>query len=1289
MWYEGKEEEVENANCVHEILTTYITQDESKVEMNYQQLLQEALSKLKKNTHVLNLLFYFNTLENIKLLRNNNIEPQPINEDVSKLAHTRLPHYKRSTEIVKHIRNQKLPNWVNTFQNDFKFKDIMTNYNATVKHLKEQLIATPRFMTGGIQSPSKIVQFQNKRILSADFKLAMNCAGYQPNLKDSDTIKNTVVNIKKHQRIYLLLVQCFKFFTSSIQNDLNRHENLEDKELVFMLGIGLEESDNKSQRFQKPFGIKKKIQTNTKFAAKVEELRLSYNRNTGNNLPTMLNILQVLNLFVNVSTYLATPYDTGVKTASKVVYCMYPNSIDLLRFTSVVGVQSTRNSIDYICHDFLNSIDRTTDNHQCQILDNLEPFYKYGFPIYTEHFIRIFEEHKHELSTKMRKEINEWQTNDSGLVTIHFYDTLLKNITIVSDAKFIESLSYPIQINTWNRSISLSTCIQSVNQHNELKDMSAYICGTDTTKYNSNCEWSTIVANNINEKNKTFNFALIGTDEECKKEFCKKIIPNNSNNSSLCNGLTAMEDSDVITSSEKYKEVLQNAIKVKKRQDNNCAEMLQVLVTCNTKKCASQQFKKQKRDDFSCIVPEEWPISTSSTSPSTDDYSKYVCEVLNIIQEYNQNETPLDLKTQMNCDTFDKVNDMYVDSDDANSLLKHFQTHFQTELTFEKPMIDTFTNKLINYMTDESIGVDASAVAFVVHQMLERHDDDYFLKILFDFVQASIHVPLKGELVQAFEKYSRFNNKVYMFLTLNHTEPQTTLNHDNSTDHDNLTDLVSIKANIVNTIANENFNKRYSDHILLFPDNDDYEIQHGENMYHFEDIVYRINEEHYSEKKSWWFGTLFCCQSNNRKQLNIWSALINTILTPNVPVSNVLDSLCQLAFYMNFMNAKCFEEAKSLFNQKVETYLTSLETMEQQKKSERHTTINDKKFKEWIIKNDLQEGQGQLDPEYKVAISHLIHTINYKCTDKKYRTFDTPHLLLLEASFTQCMVEGDFTNSSESTNTTDSSVENELQTFFKEKGKYPKFKEHEDKVYIHTSYLTNELVLQIIKECCGGKKEKKATQEIKAALVSGSSQTTVAINNYQLTIYRIDELDMLKKSSKYVRFETQRWVWSGYEFPSRAHLTEPPSDSEQIPKDPFEEYIAKEKTHNSLLSIDYNPFSSAILNPPHKSAHTVINRLTVSLKLCGFTSRHQTVTKYTEYTHALFLFELLTLKQQHDKHRLSFYDVFTFRTLGKLQNIPPRVADILTLSDRNRHRYTDNRNEHCIPESFYNETSDS
>lgn len=434
-----------------------------------------------------------------------------------------------------------------------RFKEL---YNDVVERLKQQLIDTPRFMAGA-HSEGKFGVIEN------DLYLAKITASTQ---KGDYDFARMVKDILEHRRLYEKLVKVFTELTRTIANESAR-EGSGREEIDFVLGIGLKTNN----RFRQAFTIQQhpkvggnvnnpQMQTAIEFYEKVNDLHTDFKRvtNSYQGESQLLYISQVILLCARVSGYLMLPRGNDA-LASKVLYCMYPHSSDMLFILNVPreSQEMKQKPVNYVTTEFFKGMDLYLKNDGCsgrfanqEMIKRLEPFWMYGFPIYKEDLMELMQSYQEErvsLTTEFERAILDVTASSPATVSLDTYYQIFDAVITPEDAQFIEYLSEPIKTNNWTGApgVSLGNCMSSVEDlfvgddpTSAQSKLPAEMCGMKTPKtpcdpqeqrrelQNDSCNWSSFVSETQGElERKIFASQPRGV---CGKKLCELIVGGNA-----------------------------------------------------------------------------------------------------------------------------------------------------------------------------------------------------------------------------------------------------------------------------------------------------------------------------------------------------------------------------------------------------------------------------------------------------------------------------------------------------------------------------------------------------------------------------------------------------------------------------------------------------------------------------------------------------------------------------------------------------------------------------------------
>ena len=407
--------------------------------------------------------------------------------------------------------------------------DFKALYHSTVQHTATRLVATPSFMTG---------------VTQRDLNLVTSTAS-----SDSAPNFNTIAkDIFEHVHLYEQVVRVFTQLTAFITDSCAEADDGTDDNLYLGLGLG-----QYPKFFENPFVLDRAL---LRDVVKLHEtfVRLSPPgpseplSKPGTSEP-FIPAAHVLLMCAEVSEYLMPP-----RGASKVVYCMYPNSVNL---AFVLAVEDQKPSVNYTTSSFLTGMSVYVKHKGCSrsyaltapihdAITRVEPYWVYGFPISLDAFQQLRDAHGTEasepdsFSPQFTAAIREASSQVAdGSLSLEFYDTILDAVTTPEDALFIEYLSQPIRTNNWTGAagVPLSSCMTSINSVWDTDELpvsrAAEMCGMEnregpcappqrTSLPNESCKWSALASSTAKDLNKKI---LAGKNTGlCRTHLCELLV---------------------------------------------------------------------------------------------------------------------------------------------------------------------------------------------------------------------------------------------------------------------------------------------------------------------------------------------------------------------------------------------------------------------------------------------------------------------------------------------------------------------------------------------------------------------------------------------------------------------------------------------------------------------------------------------------------------------------------------------------------------------------------------------
>ena len=179
-------------------------------------------------------------------------------------------------------------------------------------------------------------------VLAPDFSTVINCSNHTIN-----SLSGVITDIKQHKDLYESLISNFKELYNSVTTD---RSELTEFSLAVALGL------SNTELFGKEFTVQ-----DPAFFEKINSLEGLYITIANKNPPKkpVSNLAQAIQVMAEISNYLMTPHPRSDSTSSKVVYCMYPNSIDLISVLNMKSTQNTRQQLD-----MKNYLQKTSGSYQ-------------------------------------------------------------------------------------------------------------------------------------------------------------------------------------------------------------------------------------------------------------------------------------------------------------------------------------------------------------------------------------------------------------------------------------------------------------------------------------------------------------------------------------------------------------------------------------------------------------------------------------------------------------------------------------------------------------------------------------------------------------------------------------------------------------------------------------------------------------------------------------------------------------------------------------------------------------
>ena len=245
---------------------------------------------------------------------------------------TRETQKKERRLVIEHILENNLLDKKN--ETPVNFKQL---FISTIRKIYDQIIQTPRFML--CADPDNKTK---ESVLAPDFSTVINCSNHTIN-----SLSGVITDIKQHKDLYESLISNFKELYNSVTTD---RSELTEFSLAVALGL------SNTELFGKEFTVQ-----DPAFFEKINSLEGLYITIANKNPPKkpVSNLAQAIQVMAEISNYLMTPHPRSDSTSSKVVYCMYPNSIDLISVLNMKSTQNTRQKLD-----MKNYLQKTSGSYQ-------------------------------------------------------------------------------------------------------------------------------------------------------------------------------------------------------------------------------------------------------------------------------------------------------------------------------------------------------------------------------------------------------------------------------------------------------------------------------------------------------------------------------------------------------------------------------------------------------------------------------------------------------------------------------------------------------------------------------------------------------------------------------------------------------------------------------------------------------------------------------------------------------------------------------------------------------------